>query len=215
VIDDLASRLAVYLVADPAQTNRSLVEDVAGALVGGVTSVQLRAKDLTDREALSLAREIRDLCSRAGALFFVNDRIDIALAARADGVHLGVDDLPIEDARRLAGPGMIVGYSPETDQQARAAAARGANYLGVGPIYGTASKHDAGVAIGTDTLRRRAAIAGIPVIGIGGITARNAAEVIQAGAVGVAVVRAILRAEDPRLAASRITEAVDTSLVSR
>jgi thiamine-phosphate pyrophosphorylase len=215
VVDDLASRLAVYLVADPEQTNRSLVEDVAGALDGGVSSVQLRAKDLTDREALSLTREIRELCLRAGALFFVNDRIDIALAAGADGVHLGVDDLPVEDARILGGPGMIVGYSPESDEQARDAAARGANYMGVGPIYGTVSKYDAGVAIGTETLRRRAEYAGIPVIGIGGITARNAAQVIQAGAVGVAVLSAILRAEDPKLAASRISEAVNSSFVSR
>ncbi|HKG24942.1 MAG TPA: thiamine phosphate synthase [Thermomicrobiales bacterium] len=205
---ELRSRLAVYLVADPDQTHRNLIEDVERALAGGTTSVQLRAKRLTDREALNLARALAARCDAAGALFIVNDRIDLALAAGADGVHLGVDDLPLRDARRLGGDGFIIGYSPETDEQTAQARLDGADYLGVGPVFGTASKHDAGAAIGLETIRRRAGLAGIPIIGIGGITPDNAADVIAAGAVGVAVVGAILRAEDPYVAARALSAAV-------
>lgn len=196
--------LRVYLVADPEHARGSLEEIVSRAVANGVTAVQLRAKQLTDREALALAVRLVERCRAAGARFFVNDRLDLALASNADGVHLGVDDLPLEDARRLA-PNLIIGYSPETDQQTTEAASRGADYLGVGPVFGTSSKADAGAAIGLETIRRRALLAGIPVIGIGGITPDNAASVIEAGAVGVAVVGAILAAPDPALAARRLS----------
>jgi thiamine-phosphate pyrophosphorylase len=205
---DLAPRLAVYLVADPDQTSRDLVAVVDDALMGGVTSVQLRAKRLTDREALVLARLLARRCEAHGALFIVNDRLDLALAAGAGGIHLGVDDLPIEDARRLAGERFVIGFSPDTDEQAAQAGARGADYLGVGPVFGTVSKDDAGAAIGLGTLSRRANLAGIPIIGIGGITPENAAQVVQAGAVGVAVVGTILRADDPRRAARQLSDTV-------
>jgi thiamine-phosphate pyrophosphorylase len=200
--------LAVYLVADPGQTTRDLVADVEAALAGGVTCVQLRAKRVTDRESLDLARAVADCCREAGALFIVNDRLDIALAAGAGGVHLGVDDLPVRDARRLAGSAFIIGYSPETDQQTTAARAEGADYLGVGPVFSTRSKNDAGDAIGLETIRRRAALAGIPIVGIGGVTVATAAAVIEAGAIGVAVVGAILRSDDPHLAAQALSTAV-------
>lgn len=204
-------RLAVYLVADPTQTTRNIVDDVESALAGGVTAVQLRAKSLTDREALRLARELAERCDRAGALFVVNDRLDIALAAGAGGVHLGVNDLPVREARRLAGNNFVIGYSPDTDEQTVAARAEGADYLGVGPVFGTVSKPDAGEAVGLGTIRRRAAIAGISIIGIGGITAGTARAVIEAGAVGVAVVGAILRADDPRRAAEELRRAVSAA----
>lgn len=206
---DLRRRLAVYLVADPEQTTRDLVADVEAALTGGVTAVQLRAKRLTDRESVALARGLGDRCRVRAALFLVNDRIDIALAAGADGVHLGVDDLPLADARRLAGgQPFIIGYSPETDGQTRDAARAGADYLGVGPVFGTATKPDAGESIGLAAIARRAALAGIPIVGIGGIAAANAAGVVRAGAAGVAVVSAILRSPDPARAAREIAEAV-------
>ncbi len=209
----LARRLALYLVADPEQTNRSLLDDIADALAGGVTAVQLRAKTLGDREALWLARKVRELCTEASVLFIVNDRIDIALASGADGVHLGVDDLPLESARQIGGEGFVIGFSPETDSQTSEAAERGADYLGVGPVYGTKSKDDAGAAIGLDVLRKRAHLAGIPLIGIGGITTENATAVIEAEAVGVAVVGSILRSDDPRVAASRLATVVRNALV--
>jgi thiamine-phosphate pyrophosphorylase len=209
---DLRRYLGVYLVADPAHARRDLVDDIEQALAGGATCIQLRAKHLTDRETLNLALALRERCHASESLFLVNDRLDLALAAGADGVHLGVDDLPIRDARRLAGSDFIIGYSPETDEQAATAASEGADYLGVGPVYGTASKDDAGAAIGLRTLHRRAQLAGVPIIGIGGITPDNAAQVIDAGAVGVAVVGAILRSDDPRAAARRLKRTIDAAL---
>jgi thiamine-phosphate diphosphorylase len=204
----LVDGLRLYLVADPNQSSGNLRDQVEAALRGGVTAVQLRWKSATDRELLEEAMTLAAMCKVHGALFFVNDRVDIALASGADGVHLGVDDLPIEDARRLGESSLTIGFSPETDEQANRANLRGADYLGVGPVFGTASKSDAGPAIGLEILSRRVATAGIPVIGIGGITAENAGQVISAGAVGVAVVSAILRAADPEPAARRLRQAV-------
>lgn len=206
--DHLASQLAVYLVADPDLATGDFVATVAAALAGGVTSVQLRAKHHSDRETLALAMRLRALCHQSGALFLVNDRVDLALAAEADGVHLGVDDLPLNAARRLGGPIFIIGYSPDSDEQTASAAAYGADYLGVGPVYGTSSKLDAGAAIGLATITHRVDLAGIPVVGIGGITVENAAAVVDAGAVGVAVASAILRSDHPRNAVTRLVKVV-------
>lgn len=201
----------MYLVADPDQTSRDLIEVVEIALANGVTAIQLRSKTLTDRETLTCAKAIVERCRAAGAMSIINDRLDIALAAGADGIHLGVDDLPLADARRLAAS-LVIGYSPESDEQASAAAASGADYLGVGPVFGTVSKADAGAAIGLATVERRAILAGLPVIGIGGITATTAHSVVDAGAVGVAVVSAILRAPDPSSATRDLAASVQTSL---
>jgi thiamine-phosphate diphosphorylase len=206
---DLASRLRLYLVADPDHVRTDLVMMIEGALRGGVTAVQLRYKHGTDREALELARWLRSRTAEHGALFLVNDRLDLALASGADGIHLGVDDLPLEDARRIGGPDLVIGYSPETDEQTRHAAERGATYLGVGPVFGTATKSDAGMAIGLETLSRRAELAGVPTIGIGGIGAQTARSVINAGAVGVAVVSAISMQESPEAAAIALRRALD------
>jgi thiamine-phosphate pyrophosphorylase len=208
----LLAGLRLYLVADPDLITRPLEAVVAEALDGGVTAVQLRAKSLTDREFLTLARSIRALCERAGSLFFVNDRVDLALAAHADGVHLGVDDLPLEDARHILGGEKLIGYSPETNDQAASARDWGANYLGVGPVFETASKLDAGHAIGLESLRRRITLAVIPVVGIGGINPDNARSVIQTGAAGVAVVSAILRASDPRAASTELRDVLESFL---
>jgi thiamine-phosphate pyrophosphorylase len=204
----LAERLAVYLVADPEQTQRPSLEDVEAALSAGATAVQLRAKHLSDREHFDLAKRLRVRTSIYEAMFIVNDRFDIALATNADGVHLGVDDLPIATVREIAPAGFIIGFSPETDEQAADARLNGADYLGVGPVFGTSSKADAGEPIGLETFKRRIEIAAIPVIGIGGISAQNAESVIKAGAVGVAVVSAILGAQDPSGATRRLAEAV-------
>ena len=205
---NLPERLAVYLVADPEQTERDLVEAVTAALDNGVTCVQLRAKRLGGHEAFVLAGRLRDLSRSRNALFVVNDRVDLALAAHADGVHLGVHDLPVEAARAIAGPDLIVGYSPQTVDQAADARRQGADYVGIGPVFATASKDDAGQPIGIAGLVEHVRAAGIPAVGIGGITPDNAAEVIRAGADGVAVIRAILAASDPGAAASRLARAV-------
>lgn len=211
---DLRSALRVYLIADPAFAEHDLLDRSRRALAGGVTMVQLRAKSLTDREAFAFGEALRDACRAKGAAFLVNDRIDLALALGADGVHLGVDDLPLEAARSLVTPAFVIGYSPETDEQATVAQARGASYLGVGPVFGTASKHDAGPAIGLETIARRIELSGIPTIGIGGVTAENAGQVIAAGACGIAAISAILRADDPESAARRLRQAVDEALAS-
>jgi len=197
----VASRLRLYLVADPDLVDGSLTSVVSAAIDGGVTCVQLRVKSGSDRVFERLGMEVANLCRERATMFLVNDRVDIALAVRADGVHLGVDDISIEAARRLGGGPLVVGYSPETDQQAQVAASRGADYLGVGPVFGTTSKHDAGEAIGLETLGRRARLSGIPTIGIGGITTANAGQALAAGACGVAVLSAILGSNEPTGAA--------------
>jgi thiamine-phosphate pyrophosphorylase len=168
--------------------------------------VQLRSKGRPDRETLDTAKRVREIA--ADFLFLVNDRLDIALASGADGVHLGVDDLPVADARRLAGKGFVIGYSPDSDQGTSAAATAGASYLGVGPVFSTRTKADAGEAIGPETVGRRARLAGIPVIGIGGIDEPNARSVVDHGAVGIAVISAIALATDPRRAAAELREAL-------
>lgn len=207
----LSSKLSVYLVADPDQTRHDLARAVEAALANGVTAVQLRAKRGTDRETLELARRLNQLCRNFDALFVVNDRLDLALASEAGGVHLGVGDLPVDLARRLGGEALIVGYSPETGDQTRQAAHLGADYVGVGPVYTTASKDDAYSEIGPLGLARLSRIAQIPTVGIGGITPANAAAVIEAGAVGVAVIGAILRAGDPGAAAANLAATVNAA----
>jgi thiamine-phosphate diphosphorylase len=165
-----------------------------------VTAVQLRAKGWADRELHEAAIALRASCLGAGALFIVNDRVDLALAVGADGVHLGVGDLPVAAARRLLGPEAVIGYSPERVDD-RLAEEAGADYLGVGPVFGTATKDDAGAAIGIDGLARAVAATRLPVIGIGGIDLARSQEVMAAGAAGIAVVSAIFFAGDPRAAA--------------
>jgi len=204
----LTSRLLLYLVADPAQSRHDLPTAVDLALYNGVTAVQLRAKTSTDRDYLSLALVLGERCRSRGVLFLVNDRVDIALASQADGIHLGVSDLPVSVARRLLGDRAVIGFSPETDEQAASAAADGASYLGVGPVFGTASKDDAGAPLGLDALRRRVEAAGIPVIGIGGIHAGNVGMVTATGAVGAAVLSAILGDMAPGDATRRLRDAL-------
>lgn len=203
-----ASRLRLYLVADPDLVDGDLAPVVSAAVEGGATCVQLRVKSRTDRVFERLALDLVEMCRARGTMFLVNDRLDIALAAGADGVHLGVDDLSLEAARRLGGDRLVVGYSPETDEQAAAAAWRGADYLGVGPVFGTTSKHDAGEAIGLETLARRVRLGGIPTVAIGGITATNARRAIETGACGVAVMSAILRSNEPVRAADELVLAL-------
>lgn len=202
---DISAALRLYLVADPQHAKGSFVESVAGALEGGVTMVQLRAKNLLDRELMDYAVVLRDVSHQFGAAFIVNDRVDIALAVGADGVHLGVDDLPLEAARILAGSEFVIGYSPETDEQIRTARERGADYLGLGPVFGTRTKSDAGDALGLDELRRRIELGALPAVGIGGISVENTASVRHAGADGVAVVSAILGAANPESAARQLS----------
>jgi thiamine-phosphate pyrophosphorylase len=194
--------LLLYLVADPDHTgDRPLLQVVAAALAGGVTAVQLRGKRATPKELAVLGEEMRAMAHRHAALFLVNDRPDLAAALEADGVHIGPEDLPPAEARRIMRRPLLLGVSAGDLQEARVAEEAGADYLGVGPIFPTGTKADAGDPLGLDSFSRIAASVRIPVIGIGGINLENAGAVIEAGAQGVAVVSAILGAADPEAAA--------------
>ena len=212
---ELARRLAVYFVADPEQTDRNVLALVEAAIAGGITSLQLRAKRMEGRAMYDLAVQLRDRCRAAGALFIVNDRVDVAVAAGADGVHVGVHDLPLEATRRLLGRAMVLGYSPASMQDVLAASHGGADYVGLGPVYATGSKADAEPPIGLFRLAELAAAAGIPSVGIGGIGVANAGEVIRAGVDGVAVISAIQGAANPRQAADSLALAVNLAKIER
>lgn len=200
----LPDYLTLYLVADPEHCPDDLPSAVQAAIDGGVTCVQLRAKSLTDREHLALAAQLREICHVTAIPFLVNDRLDIALAARADGIHVGVDDLPVASIRALTCPEFIVGFSPDRDDQIHASAHEGVDYLGIGPVFGTRTKSDAGQALGIEEFRRRCRLSSVPVVGIGGVNASNATSVRDAGAAGVAVVSAVLGAADRAEAARKL-----------
>jgi thiamine-phosphate pyrophosphorylase len=186
------------VVTDPELARpRSVLEIVNAALAAGAPAVQVRAKDASARALLELGRAILPGARANGALLLVNDRLDVALALGADGVHLGPDDVPVAAARRAAPEGFLVGASADDPEVARRLVADGASYIGCGTIYATTTKPDAGDAIGLDGLERVAAAVNAPVIGIGGVTAERAVEVAaHTRAAGVAVVAAVMRAPD-------------------
>lgn len=198
--------LRLYLVLDPDLVG---VDRAAGLtrdlLDAGVTCVQLRWKSATDRQLVAMARTLQPVCRAANVPLIVNDRLDIALAAEADGVHLGAEDLPVEDARRIAPDGFIVGYSPESDDDLVQVGGT-ATYLGIGPFHATSTKSDAGPALGSAEFARRRTLTPLPVVAIGGIGLTNATEPMAAGADGIAVVSAILSPADPVQAARQLSQ---------
>lgn len=196
-----AARL--YLVIEAAAARAVIPE----ALAGGVDVVQLRDKGATDAELVAAGRELRPLCDSHGALLIVNDRADLALECRADGVHVGQEDQPVEDVRRLVGPQVLIGVSTHSPNQIAAADRSSADYLGVGPVYATATK-PAVQPVGIELVRHAAERAAKPWFAIGGIDAERAEEVHAAGAERIAVVRAIRDAADPRAAAASLREAI-------
>lgn len=201
---------SLYVITDRRTAGeRPIPLVVEAAIRGGASVVQLREKGATTREMLALGRALLKLTRQAGLPLLVNDRIDVALALDAEGVHVGHDDMPAGLARGLIGPDRILGVSAETVEQAQEAEAAGADYLGVGDIFGTSSKPDAKEPIGLGRLAEIAQLVSIPVVGIGGITLENAAVVIQAGARGVAVIRAVVGAPDPAAAARRLRQIVE------
>jgi len=194
---------SLYVVLDRAAARgRDLVEVLDAVLAGGSRLVQLREKEWPSGRLLPLAERLRARCAAAGATFIVNDRVDLAVAVGADGVHLGQDDLPARAARPLLRPGMILGVSTHSLEQARAAQADGADYVAVGSMFPTQSKAEFQL-VGTDLLRKLRGEIRVPLVGIGGITHATVAEVIAAGADGVAVISAVCAADDPRAAAER------------
>ncbi|RAV04556.1 thiamine phosphate synthase [Paenibacillus sp. YN15] len=202
--------LKLYLVMDmQSYGGRTAAEIAREAIAGGVTMIQWREKSQPLREVLEESRRLRALCREQGIPFVVNDRVDIALILDADGVHVGQDDLPAQEVRKLMGPDRFVGVSAGSWEEAQWALEQQADYLGVGPVYGTPTKPDAGEAIGFELLARLAAeCGGVPRVGIGGINRTNAGLVMGAGADGIAVVSAITRSNSPLEAAAELNRLV-------
>lgn len=184
---------------------RGLADVVAAAVRGGVSCVQLREKTMDARELVALARALRDQLAPLGVPLIVNDRLDLALAAGADGVHLGQSDLPVADARRLWPQGLI-GLSIENAEQLRTAEALAIDYYGASPVFATPTKTDTAPALGLQGLAALRALTRRPLLAIGGITAANAAAVREAGADGLAVVSALCAAPDPEAAARALLQ---------
>lgn len=201
----LRAALRLYLLADTGLVAPDrLPEVVAAAIRGGASMVQLRAKGLTTLQQVELGRALREVCQRAGVPFVVNDRVDVALAAGADGAHvghIGQEDMLPRDARRLLGPEAILGVSVGSAGEAGLAEEAGASYVSAGPMFATGTKADAGPAAGEPLLRAVRAATRLPLVAIGGITADRARALYRAGADGVCVGAAILRTPDPEAAA--------------
>ena len=180
-----------------------LIERAAASARGGATCIQLRLKDVSARDLAGLAAE---LIRSVGIPVIINDRADVALAVGAAGVHLGADDIPVRAVRSFAPAGFIVGASVGSDEEIENA--KGADYVGIGPVYATGSKKDAGKAIGVDGFSRLAVATGLPAVAIGGITAANARAAIEAGAAGVASIASLFGAIDPLAAAREMAFAI-------
>lgn len=200
---------SLYLVTDRRLSlGRSTVEVVAAAVSGGVTCVQLREKHCSTREFLEEARRVRELLVGTGVPLIINDRLDVALAVAADGVHLGQNDLPVADARRLVGERLVIGISAESVADAIRAEAEGADYIGVSPVFTTPTKMDTAPPLGLEGLREIRRAVSLPLVAIGSIRHDNAAEVLRAGADGLAVVSAIVSAPCPRTAAAALRQQI-------
>jgi thiamine-phosphate pyrophosphorylase len=186
---------------------RSSAEVMEKAILGGVTLVQLREKEAGGRKMVEEAQALLQVTRRYCIPLIINDRLDVALAVGAEGVHLGQEDIPCRLARQILGPEKIIGVSASTVEEAVQAERDGADYLGVGAVFPTGTKADAGEAIGLDALAAIKARVKIPVVAIGGINAANAAQVAATGVDGLAVVSAIVAAADPEEAARRLLAA--------
>lgn len=203
-------RPLLHVLTDPVLARgRSHRDIVEAALRGGADVIQLRDKDLDLTRLVEAGHALRVLVHDAGKLLVINDQVEVARAVDADGVHLGPEDLPLGQARELWPRPKILGASARTEERALLMEAQGADYLGVGPVFGTKTKENVPAAIGLEAIARLAKAVKIPVIGIGGIDVGNAAQVIRAGAAGVAVVSAVVGAQDVETAAREIRRALD------
>lgn len=202
--------LSLYVVTDPLLVGERALEDVCGqALASGVKVLQLRDKTASTRSLIQQAVKLQALARRHQAYLLVNDRVDVARAAGADGVHLGQDDMPLALAREILGADKIIGISVQTSKEARDAEQGGADYLAANLVFETPTKTDLEQAIGLDGVRALRNASTLPLVAIGGIKADNAAEVVAAGANGVAVVSAVMAAPDVPNACRELLEAVD------
>lgn len=201
-------QLLLYAVTDRTWAGRqTLAEQVEEALKGGVTMVQLREKNVSDEEYIQRAGEIKELCNRYGVPLIINDNVEVALKCGADGVHVGMEDTPVSAVRARVGAEFIIGATAKTVEQAKAAEAAGADYLGVGAVFPSPTKRNA-IRITKEELYEICSAVSIPAVAIGGITESNIAELAGGGMAGVAVVSAIFGAEDIFAAAVRLREKV-------
>ena len=200
---------SLYLVTDRGLSRgRSTLEIVTAAVNGGATVVQLREKDCSTREFIEQALTIKEFLKGHGVPLIINDRVDVAQAVMADGVHLGQTDMPLDVAKKILGDSMIIGISAESLEDAIEAENGGADYLGVSPIYATPTKTDTAPPLGLEGLQEIRRAVGLPLVGIGGLNRDNAGEVIHNGADGVAVVSAIVSADDPQTAAEVLKQII-------
>jgi thiamine-phosphate pyrophosphorylase len=199
----------LHVLTDTAhQTRFSHLELARLALEGGADLIQLRDKQASARALIGVARTLAGLCREHGARLVINDRVDVALACDAGGVHLGAEDFPISRARELLGPNRLIGASARTPEEAVEAMWAGADYIGAGPVHGTTRKADAGAPIGLEGLAAIVLAVEIPVVAIGGVTLERVPEILAAGAHGIAVIQAVALAEDPVDAARLLREAL-------
>ncbi|MGD8652702.1 MAG: thiamine phosphate synthase [Desulfobacterales bacterium] len=201
---------SLYLVTDRGLAcGRSNLEVVTAAVDGGTTVVQLREKDCPTLEFIQQAQSIKAFLRKRNIPLIINDRVDIAQAVKADGVHLGQSDMPLEMAKGILGNTMIIGISAESIEDAITAEKGGADYLGISPIYATPTKTNTAPALGLEGLREIRKAVSLPLVGIGGLNKDNAADVIRNGADGVAVVSAIVAADDPEVAARKLKQVIN------
>ena len=206
----------LYLVTDRGLCGNRSLEDVAHqALIGGASCIQLREKDVSTRFFVEEARKMKNLTARFRVPLIINDRIDVALASGADGVHIGQDDMPYAEARRIMGPNAIIGLSVETWDDVAEAEALDVNYIGVSPVFATPTKTDTKGNWGLEGLARIKAYSRHPLVAIGGLNASNAEDAVMAGADGIAVVSAICAAPDPLLASLEINAIIQSALKRR
>ena len=206
---------SLYLITDRRQiAERSLLAVVREALEGGVRAVQLREKEISGRELFMLAEELRNITREYGARLLINDRLDIALAVDADGVHLGAASLPVSTARRLLGPQRLIGYSAHALYEASQAAEEGADFVTFGPVFYTPSKARYGEPLGIELLRSACAALAIPVFALGGVKRENIAGIMAAKAHGIALISGIIAVADPKLEAASLIQTIEQHAIN-
>ncbi len=207
---------SLYLVTDKQLScGRATKEIVKAAVAGGVTCVQIREKELGSREFINKAKELKRILQPLGIPLIVNDRVDVALAARADGIHLGQTDMSIKDARKLVGNDVIIGISAESLQDAIDAQNQGADYIGISPVFNTDTKKDTATPLGLEGIANIKIHTSIPLVAIGGIKRDNITSVIEAGADGIAVVSAIVSADSPETSAQELLKLISNARTKR
>lgn len=202
----------LYVITDAKLSlGRSHLEVAQAAIEGGASIIQFRDKEMSTRQLVETTRKIKELTDEASIPLIINDRLDVALAVDADGVHVGQDDMPAALARQLIGPHKILGVSASTVEEALQAEREGADYVSASPVFTTPTKPDAPPPTGLEGLRAIVEAVNLPVIAIGGINEKNAAEVIEAGAQGIAVISAVISAPDIVAAARYLRETVEAA----